>query len=130
MSRLRSRGGFTLVEVIAASLILALGLLALVTACQASRETQRRAVYMAIARDIAQTEIEGLRAVQFDFVLAQAGNTDRSDSSLPPGNVITVSVARYPDASSTRLCHVSVRVTWPEAAGTREIYYETLIARR
>jgi len=130
LSRLRSCGGFTLVEVIAASLILAVGLLALVAACQAGRETQRRAVYMAVARDIAQTEIEGLRALQFDSVVVQAGDVNRTDPSLPPGNVITLSVAKYPDASSDRLVRASVRVAWPEAGGTRVIHYETLIARR
>lgn len=130
MRRLRNCGGFTLVEVIAAALILALGLLALVSACQAGRETQRRAVYMAVARDIAQTQIEELRAAQFDSVLAQAGDTNWSVSSLPAGNRVFMSVARYPDASATRLCRVSIRVIWPEAAGTREISYETLIARR
>lgn len=127
---LRKNDGFTLVEVLAAVVILAIGLMAIVAACQAGRDTQRRAVYMAVGRDIAQSAIEGLRTAQFDSVLAQAGDTDWSASSLPAGNRVVVSVARYPDAFSTRLCRVSVRVTWPEAAGTREIYYETLIARQ
>jgi len=130
MRRLQRHDGFTLVEVIAGALILAIGLLAIVTACQAGRETQRRAVYIAAAREIAQSEIENLRAAQFDSVLAQVGEVDRTDPSLPAGNQVVVSVAKYPDASSTRLCRISVRVTWPEAAGTREINYETLIARQ
>ena len=129
LRRLRQDDGFTLVEVIAGSLILAVGLLALVTACQAGRETQRRAVYIAVAREIAQSEIEAPRADQFDSIFAQVGDTDRTDASLPAGNHVIVSVSRYPDASSDRLVRITVRVTWPEASGTREVYYETLITR-
>jgi type II secretory pathway pseudopilin PulG len=129
LRRLWKDDGFTLVEAIAGALILAIGLLALVTACQAGRDTQRRAVYIAVAREIAQSEIEALRADQFDSILAQVGDTDRTDAALPAGNHVMVSTSLYPDASSNRIVRLSVRVTWPEANGTREVYYETLIAR-
>lgn len=124
---LRTDKGFTLVEVLAAALLLSIALLAVMTASQAARETQRRAVYLSIGRNIAQSKIETLRAASFDS-LTSMGSSSQSPA-LPPGNSIAVTVSRYPTSTDKHLCRAQVTVSWPEARGTRTIRYEALIAR-
>lgn len=121
-------GGYTLVEVLAAVLLLSIGLLAVMSAYQGARETQKRAIYLSIGRSVAQSRIEEMRTASFDSVMSYAGNT--TDSSLPSGNSVVTSVIRYPTASETNCLKAKVTVTWPEGKGTRKIQYETLITRK
>ena len=126
--RLSKRGGFTLVEVLAAVLILSISLLAIITAMAAARDMQRRTVYIAVGRNIAQSRIEQLRAAPIDTISTMAGTG--TNASLPAGNTVTTSVSPYPDALQTSLYLVQVTVAWTEGRGVRTIRYETLIARQ
>ncbi len=121
-------GGFTLVEVLAAVLLLSVGILASMSAIQACRTLQQRMYYIPIARNVAQTAIEQARATPFSQVDSLAGTT--SSSYLPSGNSVVVSVAAYPDWTEDSLKKVTVTVTWPERKTTAKIKYETLLARR
>ena len=125
---LRRSAGFTLVEILCAVVLLSIGLLAVMTATQSSRDTQQRALYLSIGRNIAQSKIGTLRASSFDSLAGQAGTT--SDSSLPAGNQVVVAVDPYPDGSEANLKRITVTVTWPEGKGTRRIRYDTLITRK
>ena len=124
--RRRDRG-FTLVEVLAAVALLSIGLLAVLTADQAARETQTRAVYMSIGRNIAQTKIEELRATPFGTIPPVAHTTD---SSLPNGNDITVKCTPYSAHANAAIARAVVAVSWTEHLGTRTIVYDTLIVRK
>lgn len=126
--RLSKRGGFTLVEVLAAVLILSISLLAIITAMAAARDMQRRTVYIAVGRNIAQSRIEQLRAAPIDTISTMAGTG--TNGSLPAGNTVATSVSPYPDALQTSLYLVQVTVAWTEGRGVRTIRYETLIARQ
>lgn len=122
-------GGFTLVEVLVAVALLSVGLLAVLTAGQAGRETQQRAVYLSAARTVAQTRIDQALARQYNALASLAGT--ETDPSLPRGNSVTVTVAQFTNAlgqPDPDLTSIGVTVTWPEAEGTRSIVYETLIA--
>lgn len=126
------RGGFTLVEVLAAVVLLSIGLLAVLSAAQAARETQQRAVCMAAGRTVAQSKIEEARATSWASLDGLAGST--SDPSLPAGNTIVVATSQFnnslgqPDAD---LKKVTVTVSWPEADGTpRAVVYETVIGNK
>jgi prepilin-type N-terminal cleavage/methylation domain-containing protein len=124
-------GGFTLVEVLAAVVLLSIGLLAVLSAGQAARETQQRAVYMAAGRTIAQTKVDEARATHFDQLDQLVGSY--SDPSLPPHNTVSTSVSPYTNPmgqADPNLGRISVTVTWPEGASTRSIVYETLIANK
>lgn len=123
--RKRRQGGYTLVEVLASVVILSIGLLAIVSSMQASRDSQQRARCMTIAKNIAQSQIEGLRSLPWAQVKTQP---DTSDPSLPSGNTISVTVSNYPNSSSTNLVLATVVVRWPENSGSRAWTYETLIA--
>jgi prepilin-type N-terminal cleavage/methylation domain-containing protein len=121
-------GGFTLVEVLAAVLLLSIAMLAIMTANTAAREAQQRAVCQAAGRCVAQTVIDQLRAAPIDSVSTMT--FPASDASLPSGNSIAVSVSGYPTSGETNLYKATVTVGWPEGAGTRSMQYETLITRR
>jgi prepilin-type N-terminal cleavage/methylation domain-containing protein len=120
--------GFTLVEILVASLLLSIGLLAVLTATRAARETQQRALYLSIGRGIAQSKIEKLRATPVDSLSGLAGTSQ--DPSLPSGNSVQVAVTGYPNSSNTHLYRAIVTVTWPEHNGTRKVQYDTLIVRK
>jgi Tfp pilus assembly protein PilV len=121
-------GGCTLVEVLAAVLLLSIALLAIMTANTAARGAQQRAVCQSAARNVAQSIIDQLRAAPIDSISTMT--FPATDSSLPSGNSIAVSVSAYPASGETNLYKATVTVSWPEGAGTRSVQYETLIARR
>ncbi len=121
-------GGFTLVEVLAAVLLLSIALLAIMTANTAARGVQQRAVCQSVARNIAQSIIDQLRSAPIDTVSTMT--FPATDSSLPSGNSIVVSASGYPNSGESNLYKATVTVSWPEGAGTRSIQYETLITRR
>jgi len=121
--------GFTLVEVLAAVLLLSIGLMAIISAMAASRDSQTRARRIFIARHIALSGIEELRAASAGGIAGLCGQTVTQDPSLPPGNSVKVLVARYPDISEDKIFRAVVSVSWPEGRGTRTIRYETLITK-
>ena len=121
--------GFTLVEVLAAVLLLSIGLMAIISAMAASRDSQSRARRIFIARHVAQGKVEELRAASLTDLTNLVGQAASTDPSLPPGNSVTVLVARYPDISEDRIFRTVVAVNWPEGRGTRTIRYETLITK-
>lgn len=124
----RSRnGGFTLVEVLAAVLLLSIAMMAIMAANSAARGAQQRAVNLSLGRNVAQSIVEQLRAAPVDSIAAMSFPT--SDSSLPSGNSISVSVVP-PAAGEKNIYYVTVTVSYPEANSTRTIKYETLIVRR
>ena len=126
--RAMQKSGFTLVEVLSAVLLLSIGLLAVLTATRAARDTQQRALYLSIGNNIAQSKIDYIRSAPIDTIDAMDGST--SDSSLPKGNSIVTLVSRYPDNTETNIYKAAVTITWPEQKGTRRICYETLITRK
>jgi prepilin-type N-terminal cleavage/methylation domain-containing protein len=118
--------GFTLVEVLAAVVLLSVGLLAILTASEAARDAQRRALYISAGRDIAQSKMEWVRCEKHYRV---DGYTESgTDPSLPAGNSVKLVVSRYPDPyqEETDMFRAVVTVTWPEGKGNRTISYDSL----
>lgn len=129
--RFLAHGGFTLVEVLAAVMLLSVGLLAVLSAGEAARDTQQRAICMSAGRIVAQAKVEEARATSFGLLNQLVGSS--TDPSLPPGNSVVVAVAPYTNSAGDpdpNLKRYSVTVTWPEGAGRRSIVYETLIANK
>jgi len=127
-SNKRENGGFTLVEVLAAVLLLSIGLLAVLTASRASQDTQRRATYLSVGRNIAQSKIDDLRSAPIDTIAGTNG--PMQDANLPKNNQVTVAVTPYPTAGEKDLYKAVVTITWPEGNGTRKVCYESLITRK
>lgn len=125
---IRGTRGFTLVEILAATMLLSVGLLAVVVSTRTARDYQERATRLSLGRTIAQSRIDELRSMPVDSVPLQAGST--SSPVLPKGNSIVTTVSGYPNSDETDMYRVVVRVQWPEGKGTRTVAYETLIARK
>jgi prepilin-type N-terminal cleavage/methylation domain-containing protein len=116
-------GGFTLVEVLAAVLLLSIGLLAVLTANSAARQTQQCAVRLSIGRLAAQSAIERLRS-NINYTLPST-----TVAGLPSGNNISICVSSVSGSrSDTKLTYASVSVSWPEGNGTQKVFYETYIS--
>lgn len=123
-------GGFTLVEVLAAVVLLSVGLLGVLAAGQAARQTEQRAVNMSSGRIIAQSILDLARAAPYNSIASLAGSS--SDPSLPRGNNVSVAVNNYTNPAGQTdpdLKQVTVTVTWPEQETVQTIVYETLIAK-
>lgn len=121
------RAGYTLVEVMAAAVILSIGIIAVLSAVAASRDTQQRAGWMCIGRTIAQSTMENIRGASAADIDGMSSVT--SDARLPAGNQIRVTVTRYPGVTETRLFRAVVSVSWPEGGGTRVLSNETLVSK-
>ena len=114
-------------EVLAAVLILSIGLLAILSSIVASRDTQQRASWLCIGRTIAYHKMEYVRSAAAAAV--DGLNTTEQDMRLPAGNQIRVTVTRYPDSSQTKMFLATVTVTWPEGNGTRTLKHESFICK-
>jgi hypothetical protein len=112
--------------VIAATFLISIGLVAVLLGASAARDTQDRTTYLSEARCIAQSRVEQMRAISFGSITSLAGSS--TDSSLPAGNTIVVTVAPYPNSSETDIYKGTVTVTWHEGNGNHSITYETLIS--
>ncbi|MFQ3549884.1 MAG: type II secretion system protein [Armatimonadota bacterium] len=122
---LNRKSGFTLVEILVSSVILSIGLVAILTGMSLSRESRLKAEQLNIANAIAQSYIEEYRAKEKTDLSNETINT--TSSLLPRGNNITITVSQSENFSASSLSWVRVKITYPEANGTREIYYETCI---
>lgn len=99
-----------------ASVYLAFGALAVVSLHIAANKAQGQASTDQIAQQIACDRIELIKASGFSSL---ADGTTTSKPSGLPGATMTVVVARYPNAQSTRLKSVTVTVSWTTSAQGR-----------
>jgi prepilin-type N-terminal cleavage/methylation domain-containing protein len=111
------RAGFTLVEILVATVVLAVALIAIATIFPAGRLSGKKAECLAIAAGIAQSEIDGLRTTQFQSVQPSTAST--SHPRLPDGNTVTVEITGFAtagDDDDPDLMKVRVNVRWPGGA--------------
>jgi prepilin-type N-terminal cleavage/methylation domain-containing protein len=119
----QANSGYTLVELLVSVVILSIALLATLSAIRVAQDTQDRANHIAIARDIAISNLERYRWLKWNHMGDIPASQTSSD--LPSGNAITCSAAQYPNGSSG-VYKATVQVSWPEGNGTRTVKYESL----
>lgn len=128
-SKLSGCGGFTLVELMVASVILATTLLAIFAVYATAHSAQWQAVMVQRARAAASTQIDYLRAQPYSSLAA--GTTTTQPAGMPQTNM-TVIVQPYPYTSIVHLKMVSVTVSWTASQkGTYQsgsIVQQTLIS--
>ncbi|MCC6484872.1 MAG: hypothetical protein IT209_08505 [Armatimonadetes bacterium] len=115
-SDMHTSSGFTLVELLVASVFLAFGALAVVSLHIAANKAQGQASTEQIAQQIALDRIDRIKADGFSAL--SNGATSTKPSELP-GSTMVVSVSSYPNAFSTHLKNVSVTVSWSSDAKGR-----------
>ncbi len=125
-----SQSGFTLVELMVASVMLSISLLAILSVFTTSRSSQTYAAALQQAYTIADSEIERQRAL--DFASLIAGTTTTTQRGLPGGSMI-VKVEPYPSGSIQYLRRITVTVSWSTQSEairkTGSVTEETLVAR-
>jgi len=125
------QAGFTLVEVLVATVLMAVALIVIASVFPAGRLSQKKAEYLAIAASVAQDKMEHLRGAEFESV--QVGTTSATDPRLPDGNTLTTEITYFPTSGDPDLKKVRVAVRWPGGAVPwlgGHVRYETLIANR
>lgn len=106
--------GFTLVEILVATLLMAVALIVIASIFPLGWLSQRKAEYLATASGIVQSEIDSRRGSKFNEM--PVGTTTGSDGRLPEGNTVTVEVALFPTSGDLDLKSVRVAVAWPGGA--------------
>ena len=126
------RTGFTLVEVLCSSVIIAISFLALVTVFGAGRVSQTKAYYVVRGASAAANKQDTCRGSGYDAI---SGTISEEMPDLPAGNVRYMAVTSYDQvANSASLKMVTVTMTWAGGAKTPYeagfISYQTLISAR
>jgi type II secretory pathway pseudopilin PulG len=98
--RLSAEGGFTIVEALIAAVLLVIAAAALMTTLAGARKATYRGEQYQVAADIAQREIEALRAVPFDELALTVAPTNSSDPEDPRNRVSGTDFALERDGSN------------------------------
>ncbi len=120
MSRLRARSGFTMVEVIVASVILGAALLAMAGFTVRYQQVDAKARFVSKAQQAANERLEKVRTAQPYLSLDTMATTESTISGLP-GYSRTTIVTRVGGSATDTVDYriVTVRVTTPNGvAGT------------
>ena len=127
--------GLTLVEILVAVCILAIGLVALTSVFPGALYYQEKMLYTQIAVTDARSELD--RLTYWAFVdydnLSQHMSPPGSVTGLPDGNSKTVEVVPHPTADTKYLKKVTVTITWPAPRTINylagQISYSTLVTK-
>ncbi len=121
----------TLVEILVACVILSIGLLAFVTASQASRLQLAKSSYYTLAAQAADSEIKDCEGSGFSGLTA--GKTTYNVTGIPGGKMTVVIGPLDGNASNTNIVEVDVTVSWPSPPGATTgggaLVYSTLVVQ-
>jgi type IV pilus assembly protein PilV len=106
------RGGFSLLEVLIAVVVVGIGFLAAASMQGTSISHNTKSGYLTSATYLAQDKIEGLRYVPFQFVTTDGSPEVQIDEVGDAGGIFTRSWAVAMDTPGTLMRTVTVTVTW------------------
>jgi prepilin-type N-terminal cleavage/methylation domain-containing protein len=125
-----SQGGFTLIECLAATLILGIGIVGVASMFTYANVSEREAAHLAQARAVADQTLEAVRAQGYAALTGVSGTQEVAIPGLPGGLGI-LAWRPYPnEVSDQGLKLVALNVTW-RGVGRRAGRYwvTTLVAR-
>jgi prepilin-type N-terminal cleavage/methylation domain-containing protein len=127
MNLLRPKGGFTLIECLVATVILAIGVVGVASMFACATISERKASYMAQARDIADQTFECIRAQGYAVFTSPTGSTEVATPGLPRSSGV-LAWQPYPDSSSEQgLKLVSLNLSWDWAGASAGRYWVTTL---
>jgi Tfp pilus assembly protein PilV len=128
-TRLRDRRGTTLVEALAAVIILAIGLVGVIGCLTMALQTNQKAKYTEKAAAIAQDNIEEMRSLGFGAITTEEFPAEAEVSDLP-GGVRTVTITT-PYNGDARLKRVAVDIAWHSTNNTTShVTLATVVSNR
>jgi prepilin-type N-terminal cleavage/methylation domain-containing protein len=122
--------GFTLIECLVATVILGIGVVGVASMFAYASASQKKAEYMAQARDIAERTLEQVRASGYSAFAAPSGVGEVDTSGLPHSAGV-VAWQPWPDPSSEQgLKLVAININWHWGGGAGGQYrVATLVAQ-
>lgn len=125
--RARGRGGFTLMEILVALMVLAIGTTGIFLLLSIGTQTHKRANDQAVVAAMA-----GTLLAELDQALALADPTDLKDAthpSFPEGFKYDATFVKVGPAAA-RAYAVTVRIKWQRAGREESETFETVLLRR
>lgn len=117
--------GFTLVEVLVAMGVFAIGLMVLTMVFSQIQMSQQNAMYQRAAASAAHSQIETLKTTEFAEIVDGMAFTSTLPTALPAGSTGTIAVSAADNALDAK--KVSVIVSYPIGSTTKNIKLTTYI---
>lgn len=122
MQAMRRARGFTLIECVTATVILAIGVVGVAGMFTYASMSDRKAAHMARAREIADEVLEDIRADGYAFFTQPSGSLTVATPGLPRSSGI-LAWQPYPDSSSEAgLKLVALNISWDWSRPTAGTY--------
>jgi prepilin-type N-terminal cleavage/methylation domain-containing protein len=132
----KNRPGFTLIEILIAVSLIAVGALVSITMHMTSIKGESFAANMIYASAIAETEVERLKTLPFGELLTQSNVTNDQLDPLSHAcvagtdcsqNIFTRTTRFFPKFPTTMSCQIEVEVNWRDASGQHAVLYSSVI---
>jgi Tfp pilus assembly protein PilV len=144
MRRLRGESGFALIELIAAIVMINIGILAILLALNSGMVTLRRSAELSTAAAVADKQLERYRAVVFssifldDASVAAADSTYTSDSAYSASQVTSACTPLVASCTPTqtvtgpdgRSYRIDTFIVWATPAGGDPVKQVTVVVRK
>ena len=117
--RLRDEGGFALVEMLIAIVVINIGLLAILLALTSGMVTLRRSAETSTASAIADKQLEKYRAVTFPSIFLDTAALAATDSTYQSDAAYSASQVNQTCGTLTAVCTPSQTVTGPDGRSYR-----------
>jgi len=118
-ARAREEGGFALIEMLIAIVVINVGLLAILLALTSGVTTLRRSAETSTASAIADRQLERYRAVAFTSIYLDTAALAATDSTYTTDAAYSASQVSQPCGTLTPVCTPSQTVTGPDGRSYR-----------
>ena len=118
-ARLRDEGGFALVEMLIAIVVINIGLLAILLSLTSGMATLRRSAETSTASSIADKQLEKYRAVAFTSIYLDTAALATTDSTYQSDAAYSASQVSQTCGTLTAVCTPSQTVTGPDGRSYR-----------